>query len=210
MNSRVTHKCSFMHSAVLFFAVLLFSFFPRPAYAAELSQSEIAARFEQIANTYSVGEELSEGDALFVRQYGTRPDIRSLSSTGIAPLAVRGSVNINASRTMYGVTATLTGNAWHNGTFVYTWGATLTGRVTSGATPRQMTVSATLQAFGVTSSGGLIPVYTNTLSNTSYNSKVVQMSSSDSYAGVIIVYYVNTQLDVTTASGSAFTVESNW
>ena len=184
----------------------LMAFSPANALASSYSKIEVAERFKQIALTYSVGEILSEEDRTFVETYGSQPSLSpdaSLYATG-------GSSDANASRTMYGVTATLLGEVWHSGTGAYEWGATLTGRATSGPTPSKLEVSAKVQAFGLTSSGGMILLYTNTLSNTSYNSRVVQMSRSDSYAGLVVFYYVTSQLDVTTSSGATFTVQSSW
>lgn len=185
------------------FALILL---PHLAVAAELSPYEIDARFQRIGQTYSPGEELSEQDAAFVKQYA----MHSEDATHPVNRATNGSTNVNSSRTMYGVSANLSGRVWHSGTFAYQWGATLTGKITSGSTPKRMTVSAKVQAFGATKSSGLSLAYTHTLSNTSYNSRTVQMSKSDSYAGLVVAYYVTSQLDVTTSSGSSFTVQSNW
>ena len=184
---------------------------PRTAGAAELTEQEVAVRFEEIADRYSMGDTLSEEDAAFVRQYARRADLREQLPPGYVPRrAQNGSANVNTSRTMYGVAATLTGSVWHTGTVAYTWGATLTGRIASGSTPKKMTVSAKVQAYGLASSDSITLAYTKTLSNTTYGKRTVQMSKSDSYSGVILYYYVTYQLDVTTASSSAFTVQSNW
>ena len=204
ISNRVRHIGPIFLS--LCFVTLALILLPHPALAAELSQHKIDMRFQQISQTYSPGEELSEQDAAFVRRYATRPEATPNPGTR----AGSGSKNVNASRTMYGVTAKLSGNVWHSGTFTYQWGATLTGRILSGSTPRSMTASAKVQAYGATTSGGLSLAYTRTLSNTSYNSRTVQMSKSDSYAGLVVAYYVTSQLDVTTSSGSSFTVQSNW
>ena len=198
ISNRVRHIGPIFLS--LCFVTLALILLPHPALAAELSQHEIDMRFQQVGQTYSPGEELSEQDAAFVRRYATRPEATPNPGTR----ASSGSKNVNASRTMYGVTAK------YSGAFTYQWGATLTGRILSGSTPRSMTVSAKVQAYGATTSGGLSLAYTHTLSNTSYNSRTVQMSKSDSYAGLVVAYYVTSQLDVTTSSGSSFTVQSNW
>lgn len=193
----------FLSVCLIVFGITLI---PHAVYAEELTSYEIDLRFQQIEEKYTVGEELSEEDANFVNQYAIRPQ----SELEIALQATGGSKKVNASRTKYGVTAALTGNVWHNGTGTYQWGATLTGKITSGATPKKMKVSAKVQAFGPTGSNGLSLTYTKTLSTTTKNSRTVQMSKSDSYAGLIVAYYVTSQLDVTTASGSEFTVQSNW
>lgn len=97
------------------FALILL---PHLAVAAELSPYEIDARFQRIGQTYSPGEELSEQDAAFVKQYA----MHSEDATHPVNRATNGSTNVNSSRTMYGVSANLSGRVWHSGTFAYQWG----------------------------------------------------------------------------------------
>ena len=202
--SKQCHTVLFVAFAASVFAFL--TYLPVTAFASGCSETEIAGRFEEIASTYSVGEVLSEDDRAFVEEYGKKPSLPS----DVGLYATNGSSRVNTSRTMYGLTGTLLGDVWHSGTFAYEWGATLTGRGISGPTPKKLVVSAKVQAYGLTGAGDMILQYKNTLSNTSYNSGLVQMSKSDSYSGLIVSYYVTSQLDVTTSSGAAFTVQSNW
>lgn len=165
----------------------------------ELTVEEISARLQQIGKSYEVGEVLSEDDADFVWKYGINPASKPVT---------RGSTTINEQSTQYGTTATLTGTVWHDGTFNYNFGGNVTGRVISGPTPQSMTVTVSCQSYGLVGSSTVL-TYSDNVSQTSYNSTSVSMNKSKNYSGVAAIYVINTQLDVTTASGNGFTINAS-
>lgn len=167
--------------------------------ASELTAREINERLQQIGESYEVGEALNEEDADFVWEYGVIPDSQPVTRT---------SASINEQSTQYGTTATLTGTVWHDGTFNYNFGGNVTGRVISGPTPQSMTVTVSCQSYGLVGSSTVL-TYSDNVSQTSYNSTVVNMNKSKNYSGVAAIYVINTQLDVTTASGDGFTINAS-
>ena len=200
---KTTVKTLFVLFGVSLVFILTCGFSPSVALAAEpinpVSSNEISDRFAQISESYNVGDTLSEEDAAFVWENGLQDE---------QPVLTRGSASIYETRTAYGTTAILSGTVWHNGTFNYNFGGNVRGRITSGQTPRQMTVTVTCQAFGLVGSSTVLQ-YSDSVTSTSYGSRTVSMSKSKNYSGVTAVYVINTQLDVTTASGNGFTINAS-
>lgn len=185
--------------------VLLCSLIPLTYARGEtLSTAEVSERFNQISSTYEPGERLSEEDSAFVQSYANSTD----STT--SEISLLGSTNVNRSFTKYGVTANLSGSVWHNGVGYYEWGGDLTGRVSSGLTPRKMTVSVRVSSFGILPDGGTFLEHSDSISNTSTNSRTVSLYGERSYIGYASFYYVTSSLDVTTSAGELFSFEGNF
>lgn len=160
-----------------------------------LTKAEIDARFAQIGNAYKEGELLSAEDNLFVEKYALNPNLPTPRTESWFEKSGYG----------YGTSVNFYGDIWHNGAFSYNWGGYLNGVVTAGPTPQSMTGTVKCQSFGGFP-GGYFLEYNDTIVSSSYNSNSFYMNQSKSYAGIAAVYYVTTQLDVTTSGGQHFTV----
>lgn len=162
-----------------------------------LSDEEIQARFEEIAAIYTVGDVLSEEDAEFMLTYGSTQS------------GARTTATVDETVTKYGTTVTLTGTVWHTGFLSYNYGGDLTAQVTSGSTPQEMTLTISCQAFSLNSEELLSVVYSGEVSHSVTDSKTLNMDKSNNYYGYTLIYVLDTQLDVTTASGDGFTVNAS-
>lgn len=195
-------KCIFV-----FVVLLLTSVVPSTAFALEscpedmtyqarLTSDDITARFRSIHESYEVGDVLSEDDAEFVHKYAKADN----------QIETRLSGSFNQTGSYYGVTANVAGTVWHNAELTgYNFGGNVTGRILSGATPKNMTVTVTCDSFGMVG-GETILTYKDKVSQTSYNSKTVTMNKSKFYTAGIVLYTINTTLDVTTADGAGFNI----
>lgn len=165
----------------------------------DLTSEEVSARFAEIGEKYDVGGVLSEEDAEFVWAYG--------SSLADVPAACA-TATVSETATAYGTTVTLKGTVWHTGTYTYNFGGNLTGTVTSGSTPQEMTITVTCQSYGLVGTSTVV-MYSGSVTHTTTGSKTVSMNKSANYTGVALIYSINTTLDVTTSSGYGFTVNAS-
>lgn len=200
---RSVRTFTFTAALLLALAICLSALAPQPVSAREdnsLSLEQISAQLIEISTSYQVGDVLSDEDAAFVKAHAL--------SANDANLQPRGSASVYETRTAYGTSARLSGTVWHNGSFNYNFGGNLTGTITSGATPRSMTVTVFCQSYGIVGSSTVL-TYSDSVSQTSQNSRSVSMSKSKNYSGVAALYMINSQLDVTTSSGNGFTINAS-
>ncbi|MDO4428925.1 MAG: hypothetical protein Q4B91_05430 [Atopobiaceae bacterium] len=183
-------------------ALVISAFNPTQAYAEEslsnLSQEQISERFDELYDKYDPGDVVTGEDAKFIEMYAMdaqSPQTRAQNQTR----------NFNQTKTQYGTTVRFSGSFWHNGTFEYNYGGNTKATVTSGSTPKSMTMSVNCQSYGVVS-GGYVIAYEGSVSHTANNVKSTSMNKSKSYSGIVVVYYVNASLDVTTAGGQGFNI----
>lgn len=190
-------------SITLALAALIFSVSnPVQAYAEEsmanLSQEQIVVRFDELYDKYDPGDVITGEDAKFIEMYtmnAQSPQTRAQDQTR----------SFNQTKTQYGTTVRFSGNFWHKGTFEYNYGGNMNATVTSGSTPKSMTIRVNCQAYGIVS-GGYVVAYEGNVSHTANNTKSTSMNKSKSYSGVVVLYYVNASLDVTTAGGQGFNI----
>lgn len=172
-----------------------------------LTQEEIQQRFHKINESYAVGEALNDADADFVLHYGQSciP-----FSEEIAP-PLKASSNFSISGSYCGTSVTASGTLYHDGFLNYTWGGNVNVRKTSGPTPQSMRLILRCTAYGPKASTDLneiFKLYEEDISYTGYNKDAYSASPSRSYSGYTLMYRIDAFVDVTTASGSFFTVSA--
>ena len=169
------------------------------AFASEggiLSREQIAARFEEIRNNYSVGDGLSEADAGFVSQYATSEQI-----------ATRG---IGGNSTFYMTASTVDayviaqGYAYHNGFINYTYGADVSVAKQSGGTPQWMEFSVTCDTYGFAQNGESTYLGTHACSHHVNGQSSFNANLSDGYAGYTVYWNLTLRLSGVSAGGNYF------
>lgn len=85
----------------------------------------------------------------------------------------------------------------------------LTAQVTSGSTSQEMTLTVSCQVFSLNSEELLSVVYSGKVSHSVTDSKTLNMDKSNNYYEYTLIYVLDTQLDVTTASGDGVTVNAS-
>lgn len=169
------------------------------AFAADsdfLSKEQIAARFDEIRNCYSSGDELSEADAEFVSKYATSQQI-----------ATRG---IGGNSTFYMTASTVDayviaqGYAYHNGTISYTYGADVSVTKQSGGTPQWMEFSVTCDSYGVGQNGNTTFNGSHTCSHHVDGLNSFYANLSDGYNAYTVYWNLTLRLTGTSAGGNYF------
>lgn len=169
------------------------------AFASEggvLSRAQIAARFEEIRNNYSVGDELSEVDAEFVSQYAT--------SQQITTRGIGGNSSFNMSASTVDAYVIAQGYAYHNGFFNYTYGADVSVAQQSGGTPQWMEFSVTCDTYGFLQNGESTYLGTHTCSHRVDGQNSFYANLSDGYIGYTVYWNLTLRLAGVSAGGNFF------
>ncbi len=169
------------------------------ARADVIDEDPINARFNQIFQTYEVGDILSPEDAAFVEEYGR--------SSGA--VQARDSDVFNGSRTVNGVTYYVRGNwydddagdtlAWHN------YGATVQGGSAS-AVSQQITVIMCYMAYGLVGASYQV-IHKDEKTNTDYGVNWNAADFAGSYWGVFVSSSMSCYAEIKPYSGSTFRVQ---
>ncbi|SDJ17708.1 hypothetical protein [Alteribacillus bidgolensis] len=156
-----------------------------------LTEEQIAEKFEEIDSTYDVNEELSEEDAEFIKKYAnvTQPEETSVDM-------VQSSSQETSSETFYGTGSAPNSNesAAVLGTYTLNQGyisqsykISMTAAMNSG-TADKITNEHTHTAYGTVGSGGLLKVYSKNDSRSCSNEQSCYSYFSEDYSAHVVYY----------------------
>ncbi|MGC6585105.1 hypothetical protein ACPV3A_09070 [Paenibacillus sp. Dod16] len=141
----------------------------------ELSDLQIREKLDEINTRYEVGEEFSEEDASFVKEYVSSP-----SENSAQPMA-------SIHRTFSGSLSNTEGFGFFKGDIGY-FGGSFEGYInvqTKDLGKRSsLGVSARITAYGILGSGGIGKIFDQTYSKNENNTNYVALNFGDSLSGV--------------------------
>ena len=159
----------------------------------ELDNQAITERFNEIQLAYAPGDPLTPEDEAFVKQYATSQN-----------RSARGTQTFYMTASTVDAYVVAQGNAYHNGTFSYTYGANAQIANQSGGTPRWMDLTVRCDCFGVGQNGSTTFQGSHSCSaSTSYQNSFYA-SPSDAYQGVTAYWNLTLILTGSSAQGNYF------
>lgn len=176
--------------------------FSTTAFASEAAVSQdgyLSKEMKRISESYAVGDYLTYEDAEIVRAYFARPVATNT-----------GSINIQANK--YGVSVSAYGSVYYEDTSLLgrAYGADSNVSVNSGPTPKSMELVVHCTAYGVGRDKSLFVAHRGEASTGRvYGRRSFSTSPRGVFSAVTVFAYITTTLNVVTASGDGFTVESS-
>jgi len=168
-----------------------------------LSEEEIAKRFDEVNEKYGFYEPFSLEDTEFIRAYANPVKNNSLTRGIITRF------DVNKKRTYDGITATIKGSVWvDEGVINHSFGGDLVGTATqpAGKTIKKLTAYVQIECYGILGSTGVIgKVYSGELPSSVTNNTSINFSKSKVFSAVLLYYSIGGFLDVEYNNGS-FTV----
>lgn len=186
-NMKVKNLLTAVSILSLLFAVPVFVSAEPLEAEKELSVEDINQKFDQIAEKYEVGDELSKEDAEFVKEYATPSE----NSVGAQKSQSFNKTGYTSGKKVGG---NIKGNVTANhGAVTSSWGTNFLAKKVKGNITK-VKASATHTAYGAVGSGGVGLVYKNSFSKTC-NTTQCRLQESEKYSAVVAYSY-------TTAKGT--------
>lgn len=165
-----------------------------------LTDRQIAQRFEEINSKYQVGEEFSEDDAEFVRTYATP------AGSGDAAVMATQSQSFSKTGSRYGVSASFSGSVFSNiGLLTSSFGGNVRCTILSGQALQWLSTELhiTQTTYGLVGSSGIGIIYSGHISAGPTHASPFSMNQSRTYNGLLAVFgYTHSYCVIHTKTGT--------